>query len=35
MADGTEPERFTVFCRGRDEIQQRIQGWLKTLDPPQ
>ena len=32
-AEGTEPERFTVFCRVRDEIQQRIQGWLKTLAP--
>ena len=32
-AEGTETERFTVFCRVRDEIQQRIQGWLKTLAP--
>ena len=32
-AEGTEPERFIVFCRVRDEIQQRIQGWLKTLPP--
>ena len=32
-AAGTETERFTVFCRVRDEIQQRIQGWLKTLAP--
>ena len=31
-AEGTEPERFTIFCRVRDEIQQRIQQWLKTLD---
>ena len=30
--EGTEPEQFTVFCRVRDEIQQRIQQWLKTLD---
>ena len=34
-AEGIEPERFTVFCQVRDEIQQRIQQWLKTLDPPQ
>lgn len=34
-AEGTEPERFTVFCRVRDQIQQRIQGWLNTLDPAQ
>ncbi len=33
-AEGPEPERFTVFCRIRDEIQQRIQQWLKTLDSP-
>ena len=32
-AEGTEPERFTVFCRVRDEIQESIQGWLKALDP--
>ena len=34
-AEGTEPERFTVFCRVRDEIQRQIQHWLKTLDPSQ
>ena len=34
-AEGTEPERFTVFCRVRDEIQHRIQQWLKTLAPSQ
>lgn len=33
-AAGSEPERFAVFCRVRDEIQQRIQHWLKTLDSP-
>ena len=33
-AEGTEPERFTVFCRVRDEIQHRIHQWLKTLDTP-
>jgi arsenate reductase len=33
-AEGAEPERFTVFCRVRDEIRQQIQRWLKTLDPP-
>ena len=31
-AEGSESERFTVFCQVRDEIQQRIQQWLKTLD---
>ena len=34
-AEGTEPERFTVFCRVRNEIQQKIQQWLKTLAPSQ
>ena len=33
-AEGSEPERLTVFCRVRDEIQQSIQQWLETLDPP-
>ena len=34
-AEGTEPERFTVFCRVRNEIQQKIQQRLKTLAPSQ
>lgn len=34
-AEGSEPERFAVFCRVRDEIQQSIQQWLKMLNPPQ
>ena len=32
-AEETEPERFTVFCRVRDEIQESVQQWLKALDP--
>lgn len=30
-ASGTQDERLTVFRRVRDEIDLRIQGWLKEL----
>ena len=32
-AEGSELERFTVFCRVHAEIQQKIRQWLKMLAP--
>jgi arsenate reductase len=30
-ATGTEEERLAVFRRVRDQIQERLTGWLRTL----
>jgi arsenate reductase len=31
-AEGTEDERMAVFRRVRDEIRERLVGWLATLE---